>query len=350
MNTSPDLAGFNLHIEGYQAHGGGGGPGNMSLIYTTIPKGTLNIIFTNPLISGPQETWQTVWQPETARLFPAEDVNPACFNPDTIELVPELPVSYDGIVVTTQLNPALKILLSRLKGTDQQLIASGAARATFNHDGSLLAYSTMQGIVVQNITNGTKNSFSGTFGRDLRWSPDDQYLAVVNKDDNFGIHVINLKKRTITRLTNLGYESVAGWSPDVSTLFYTIPGSDGKGFLLRAIDVVSRETRDMFTLENSSLKAPMPVVSPDGKWIAYRAFDNGSLYIMNMNGDFPRLVLDNPALAINGIVWDNDGKYLGVSLITQDQSDGEVFIIDPFSCENYRLSKVSGEVNGIIIH
>ena len=350
MESSPDLAGFNIHIEGYQAIGGGGGPKNMSLTYTSLPKGMLNIIFTNPSISGPQETWQTTWQPETARFFPVDDFNLACLNSDTINHVHDLPEFREGIVVSTKINPSLNIFLSRLNGTDQQIIASGAARAALNHDGSLVAYSIRQGIVVQNIFNGTKNNITGTFGRDMRWSPDDQYLAVVNKDSNYGIHLIDLEKRSFTQLTNLGYESIAGWSPDGSTLFYAIPGSDGKGFLLRALDVTSREKRDLFTLENSSLKAPMPIVSPDGQWIAYRAFDNASLYIKNMGGGSSRLVLDNPALAINGIAWDISGKYLGVSLLFDDQSDGKIYIIDPFSCEHYRLSNVTGEVNGIIIH
>jgi len=100
----------------------------------------------------------------------------------------------------------------------------------------------------------------------------------VNSGDLYGVFLINSDgKNTKASLSNLGYETIADWSPEGSILYYAIPGSTGDGFLLRSVDVSTGNTKDLFVLENSSLKAPMPAVSPDGKWIAYRASDNSSL-------------------------------------------------------------------------
>jgi Tol biopolymer transport system component len=93
----------------------------------------------------------------------------------------------------------------------------------------------------------------------------------------------------------------------------------------------------------------MPAVSPDGKWIVYRASDNSSLYIKGLDGSPARLLLDNPATAINGIAWDKESHLLGVSLITPEYPDGEIILITPDSCETYRLPGLSGELDGVFI-
>jgi hypothetical protein len=92
----------------------------------------------------------------------------------------------------------------------------------------------------------------------------------------------------------------------------------------------------------------MPAVSPDGKWIAYRASDNSSLYLKAMDGSPARLLLDNPAIAINGLAWDKGSNYLGISLITDSEQDGEVILLEPDNCEVYRLG-LRGMLDGIDI-
>jgi hypothetical protein len=60
-------------------------------------------------------------------------------------------------------------------------------------------------------------------------------------------------------------------------------------------------------------------------------------------------VLDAPAQAISGIVWEREGYLLGVSLITSQSLDGESYLIALDSCESYRLPGVSGRLDGIFI-
>jgi Tol biopolymer transport system component len=171
----------------------------------------------------------------------------------------------------------------------------------------------------------------------------------VNSGDLYGVFLINSDGKNPRQLSNLGYETIAGWSPEGSILYYAIPGSTGDGFLLRSVDVSTGNTKDLFVLENSSLKAPMPAVSPDGKWIAYRASENSSLFIKGMDGSPARLLLDDPANAINGIAWDKESFLLGVSLITPEYPDGEIILIAPDTCETYLLPGLSGELDGVFI-
>jgi len=84
-------------------------------------------------------------------------------------------------------------------------------------------------------------------------------------------------------------------------------------------------------------------------WIAYRASDNNSLFIKGMDGSQALLLRDNPATAINGIAWDRESHLLGMSLITSENPDGEITLIAPDNCETYRLSGLSGELDGLFI-
>lgn len=343
------LAEVSVALEGYQAIGGGGGGQHTSLTYETLPDGVLSIVFSNPIAAAPTQIWQAFWQPDQVREFTAATSSGVCLTADSIQTVAALPAGLNGTVILTQTNPQLQIISSQLNGSAQQMLAMDAASAAVNQEGTRLAYSTDTGIVIQNLNDGTASTITGTYGRAVHWSPDGHFLATVNAGNDYGIFLVNLASNTRTQLSNLGYEAIAGWSADGATLYYAIPGSGDTGFLLRAVDIATRQTHDVFVLENSSRKAPMPALSPDGKWIAYRAFDNSSLHMKAMDGSPARLVLDNPAQAINGIAWEAEGHLLAVSLLTEEVPDGEIFLIAPDSCATYRLPGLTGQVDGIIL-
>jgi Tol biopolymer transport system component len=152
-------------------------------------------------------------------------------------------------------------------------------------------------------------------------------------------------------LTHLGYESIAGWSPDGKQLYYAIPASTSDGFLLKKVNVTTGEASDMFVLKDSSRKAPMPAVSPDGNWIAYRGADNASLYLIRMDGAAGRKLIEPPSpnYAITGIAWGPGRGLLGVSLMTPEVPDGQVILLQPDGCEAYILPALQGELDGLLI-
>ncbi|NLN70441.1 MAG: hypothetical protein GX142_06635 [Chloroflexi bacterium] len=357
IDPGKNLSGVSVQIEGYQAIGGGGGEGTTngkvfttSLSYSNLPKGDLTILFSNPRLASPTAIWQAVWQPETVQQFSSIDVSSTvCLNAESFQKLSPIPAGLTGKVVLTQLNPQLQIILAGMGGSPLEVLVTGNGQAALTQDGNRLAYTTDAGIRIQNLSSGEFAEIAGVFGRDLHWSPDGSQLAYVNSGDLYGVFLINSDDKHPRQLSNLGYESIAGWSPDGFVLYYAIPDSTGNGFLLRSVDVDTGNTHDLFVLENSSRKAPMSAVSPDGKWIAYRASDNSSLFIKGMDGSPAQLLLDNPANAINGIAWDKKSLLLGVSLITPEYPDGEIILIAPDSCETYRLPGLSGELDGVFM-
>lgn len=357
IDPGKNLSGVNVQIEGYLAIGGGGGEGttngkvfNTSLIYSDLPKGDLTIVFSNPRLASPITTWKTIWQPEVIPQFSSNDVpSTVCLNAKTFQELSPIPAGLTGKVVLTQLNPQRQIILAGMDSSLLEVLTTGNGQAALTQDGTRLAYTTDAGIRIQNLSSGEFAEIAGVFGRDLHWSPDGNQLAYVNSADLYGVFLIDSDGMNPRQLSNLGYESIAGWSQDGSKLYYAIPGSSKDGFLMRSVDVSTEITRDLFVLENSSRKAPMPAVSPDGKWIVYRASDNNSLFIKGMDGNPARLLLDNPANAINGIAWDKESLFLGVSLITPEYPDGEIILIAPNRCETYRLPGLSGALDGVFI-
>ncbi len=181
--------------------------------------------------------------------------------------------------------------------------------------------------------------------------PSGAQIAYVTSGDAYGVFVVAIENASSPKqLSNLGYESLAGWSPDGGLIYYAIPGASGDGFLLRAVEVSTGATRDLFTLEDSSRKAPLPEVSPDGKWMAYRASNNSSVYLKAMDGASPaRLFIENPGLATSSIAWEKEGHLLGISVITHEEQGSVMVLLQVDPCEAYVLPGLNGEINGIMI-
>ena len=355
IDPGKGLSSVSVQIDGYQAVGAGGGatwggPFHTSLSYMKLPTGQLEIIFENPLQTSETETWTTSWQPENERVFEDNGLSQnICWDANTLSTIPTITSELDGKAIVTRMNPQLEILISNFDGSLQEVDSQGNARAALSRDGNYLVFTSEEGIVIKNLQNDETTLINGQFGRISLWSPDGTRIANSRSGQVNGIVVMNVDGSNQKQLTNLGYEELAGWSMDGSFIYYAIPGASGNGFMLRSVNIPTGESKDLFVLENSSLKAPWSSVSPDGNWIAYRAKNNSSLYLKNLDGSPARLVLDNPAIAINGITWEKDGTLLGVSLITEQNQEGEIFIIAPDSCETYRLTGVSGMLDAIYI-
>lgn len=357
IDPGPDLSSVSVQIEGYQAAGGGGsdtwgGEFNTSLTFSELPKGILTILLTNPLSASSTQIWQGHWQPEAPRAFPtvtAPNASGVCLNADTFQTLTTLPASLDGRMVITELNPKQQIVLVSFDGSQRQVLVSGNARGALTQDGTSLAYVGDQGIMLLDMTARTTSQLTTQSGHDLHWSPDGNWLSFVDTGEQPGIWIVGADGSVQRRLSDLGFETIAGWSPDGIRLYYAIGDSGGSGWLFKAVEVNTGVVEDLFILENASPKAPMPALSPDGQWVAYRASDNSSLYLIRTDGTQSRLIMDQPAIAISGFAWESQGHLLAVSMITPHNPDGVVVLLQLDPCEAYILPEMHGLVEGIII-
>ena len=342
-----------IQIEGYPATGGSGGGGGISLAFAELPKGKLKLIFSDLFVVTDTTVWEVSWQPEMIRTdwpTPASGQDRVCVGTKAIDQLGPLPAGLQGQVLLTGLNPNIRIILAWLDGT-QGLVVPNASRGTLSPDGKFLAYPGSEGITILNLTTQATSVLPIAGARDLHWSPDGKSIAFVTVGDSYGVLVASLDGKSRRQYSNLGYESIAGWSSDGNQLYYAIPDAGGTGWLLKSVAIVSGDTKSLFVLENASGKAPLPTLSPDGNWVVYRGRDNGSLYMIRMDGTQSRLVVANPSEsnAITGIAWDQSGSWLGISILQSGVQDGDVLLLNPQSCVTYRLSSLQGELDGLRI-
>jgi hypothetical protein len=360
FETDKDVAGLSVQIEGYTPVGGGGGYGepgrlSVSVSYPEIPKGKLKLVFSNLMLASQTQYWQAQWSPQTVRTdwpTPTSAPYPVCLTADNIGQLQPLPNGLDGWALSTEMNPDIQLVLNGFHGGQPRLILPQVVRGTLSMDGQWLAYSDPSGLEIVNLASGEKSLLPGIQSRDLHWSPDGSQIAYVTGGDENGIFVFSRQDESNKhQLSNLGYESIAGWSPDGKLLYYAIPGASQDGFSLRVVDVATGETRDLFTLKDSSLKLPMPALSPDGTWIAYRGRDGVSLYLIKIDGTQGHLIaqLPSPSYPISGLAWAPGGKLLGISTYTPDSQDGQILLMQPDSCETYLLPGLHGDLDGLLI-
>lgn len=90
-----------------------------------------------------------------------------------------------------------------------------------------------------------------------------------------------------------------------------------------------------------------PAVSPDGRYLAYRGFDdayrgyeNNQLYLMNLSNGEHRSLTSKLDRSVGGAVWDDDSK--GLTVTFEDQGTGTVAELDLNGNLSARTSDLGG--------
>ncbi len=138
--------------------------------------------------------------------------------------------------------------------------------------------------------------------------------------------------RFIAIYWGMGYD----WTPDGRTIVFDglmKEDSDLRYFesAINAVDVATGETREITSRKGLWTS---PVVSPDGRTIAFTGYDwspqtyhVGELYTMGIDGSGMRMVAPELDRDIGGIIWDDDGTRFYFAV--QDRGSSNVYSATP---------------------
>lgn len=361
FQVDPRVYGLRVQIKGQTPNGGGGGGGgglkdgkfNTSVSYAQRPVGKQTLAFSGLSVIGDPLAWSGSWSPATVRTdLPAvgEMTAGTCANATTTQSAPVLPATIKGkALMYEQMAGSMMggLVLYDLDGSGSTLVTSSGNWGSMNTAGTKITYSAQSGFAVYDAASGATVLQSNGSGYDPVWSNAGTRYAFVN-DSASGIMVMDLAAGTTTNISSLGFESTVGWLPDDSRLITAAMFSGGSAWQIRSIDPNTGDAQDLFVIEDGSYKSLSAALSPDGQWIAYRGRNNNDIHLVKLDGSENRLLLDNPAGAISGMVWAGNG-WLGLSLLNADGSQEQSILVDPASCTIYKVPGLTGTLEGLFI-
>ncbi len=134
------------------------------------------------------------------------------------------------------------------------------------------------------------------------------------------------------------------WTPDSRAILFSSNRVDDAEHVWRESDIysVSLETRDVRQLTTRRGPDGSPVVSPNGRLVAYTGYDwtddtfiAGDIYLMNIDGSNPREISGDHDRRANRLSWAPDGS--GVYFGSSDQGTSNVY----FASVNGGVQKVT---------
>jgi len=361
---------ISVDIVGYTPNCGGGGGGdefpeefNVEVCYARIsgspefPHGNLKAILSFQALARQDKSFQVEWSPDTTLTGPFATSTPqagVCLDTASLSQLSPAPAAlstgkallYEPLEGTNQWG----LVLYNLDGSQKLVVTSTGNWGALSPDGSLVAYSAIDnGIHLVDVDSQTDQALQNASGFDPRWSPDGTQFAYVGSGNGAinSVFIINTDGSQAHQISDWSYESVIGWSPDSTLLYFAAPFTGGAAWKVYSYDVASDTAQERFTIENGTPKFLNPKLSPDGNWIAYRGRDNSSLYLVHPDGSDMHLLLDNVGAV--GIEWSRSG-WLGVSLRKANSDETMVVIIKPDGCEAYLIPvALHGDLEGLYI-
>ena len=359
---------ISVDIVGYTPNCGGGGGGDQfpeefdrTVCYASFsgspefPHGALKAVLNFQALKRQNKSFQVQWSPDLAAgpfvtSTPQPDV---CLRSDTLaQLQPVPPALSNGKALFYEgpdANGKWGLVLYNLDGSQKQVLTTDGNWGALSPDGSRVAYSGSDNkIHLIDVASLAEKVLPGADGFDLHWSPDGKQIAYVGMGNGIvdSVFIVNVDGAQVRQVSNLSYETILGWSPDSTQLYFVVPFTGGAAWKVFSFDLASSAVQERFTIENGTPKFLNAKLSPDGNWIAYRGRDNSSLYLVHTDGSGMRLLVDNAGAV--GVEWGGSG-WLGVSLEQQGSGESTVVLMKPDGCEPYLLPALHGELEGLSI-
>ncbi len=265
-----------------------------------------------------------------------------------------------------------ELYIMNADGSRNRLFATGSS-PVWSPDGSRIAY-TSQGepsgsqifVRYRDLEGSTQITRVERSPSNIRWSPCGNYLAfnmmvphreswpiqmpsrpdgarwteapriitsLVYRRDRVGfveqgythIFVVPADGGAVRQITSGNWNhSGVEWTPDGSEILFTSLRVEDAEYAYRESEIyaVNVQTSDIRQLTSRKGIDRSPVVSPDGRMVAYVGYDwtddtyiENKLYVMNMDGSNPREIATGLDRSPSGLVWaaDNSGIYFSAS-------------------------------------
>ena len=270
--------------------------------------------------------WETVWTPPVIdpQLTPTAAYQ-SCMTMDkwqaALQNPPAIPADLPQRVFVSRgaVAPNPSLFIASPDGSYEQGLVFG--NGSLLPDGSRLVYDdrSSQIKILDLDNNQTVVLSSGKNDRNPYWSPDGALIAFMRTGDNPALYTMKADgsdQRLVIPVNNSA--QLAGWAPDGTRLLYS-EQTEGYVRQIRTVDIESGMITDLFEVDS---EAPSPVISPDGKQIAYLSRVTGrmanGIYISALDGSAKCLIVQMDYWPVSSAVWSPDGAWLSFSVINTD--------------------------------
>ncbi len=193
------------------------------------------------------------------------------------------------------------------------------------------------------------------------WSPDGNWIAFVSMRTGVGhIYKIDINGKNLQRLTNQGDNSSPAWSPDGQSIAFSSTGNGRFGIYV--MDADGKQPRQIINLLPGGGLPYSPTWSPDGKQIACTVsfpnfaanvviddHDGSGIYIMDTDGQNARRVSPLGPRSYNP-TWSPDGKWIAYQAYEADANPLEnlnavqhIFIVSVEGGESRQITQHPGQ-------
>ena len=360
-----NLETVSVEMPDYPSMGGGGGASGYpsaegtkeaesSISFTTLPTSELKFYITAISVYEEPVHLMQSWQPSQdhaqSQSQPASEVCLVGSQSNQIKALPTfaeelLVLGYTQIPGTSDWETRL---LSSTSLTSNDAFRA-ANRSSFSLDGKQIIYPGEQNgkYVLEVFDIATSQITTLPYSSsDFQFSPDGKYI-LMSLTDSMVLYpaLYNVETQTLLPISADEYVDIIGWAPDSKTAYFAVRYMEGLAWKFMVYSLETGKTKALFNITNGTIKLLYPRLSPDGKWLSYRGSDNSTLWLMNLETQETRKLMD--ASNVRAAIW-LDETHLAMNL-TDETGAYHLLIADINSCELMRVEGIQTEVMDVTL-